>query len=71
MTEEEVGIPVMGGKGSSPFSTEFPRDDRTSNDHVSIKNNDPIHMLGLFTVLKPVKNSNWFVNCWVPIEFIQ
>lgn len=56
----------MGSKGSTPFSTKFPRDDRTSNDLVSIKNNDPIHILGIFTVLKPVKNSYGFVNCWVP-----
>lgn len=59
-------VAVVGSKGSTPFSTKFPRDDRTSNDLVSIKNNDPIHILGIFTVLKPVKNSYRFVNCWVP-----
>lgn len=59
-------VPVVGSKGSTPFSTKFPRDDRTSDDLVSIQNNHPIHILCIFTVLKPVKNSYRFVNCWVP-----
>ncbi len=58
--------PILSCHRSAFFSSKRPGSKRVSYDLVSVQNEDPIHNVSIFAVVKPVDHSRWFVDCWVP-----
>lgn len=61
-------IPIIGCNRSAFLSTKFPRYYRASDDHICVQNHDPINILCIFTMFKPVHNSSRFVNRRIPAK---